>query len=153
MGAGSDTTGITLTALFYYLLKNPASLNKLREEINSTNFAHESSVRWDEARNMRYLEACVKEALRLHPAVGLPLERVVPKEGFSAGQYWFRPGTIVGVNAWVLHRDREVFGEDADHWRPERWMEDDAERLQGMNRASFAVSLTYHTRSLLRSFY
>jgi cytochrome P450 len=34
-------------------------------------------------------------------------------------------GTIVGVNPWVMHRDQEVFGEDVETFRPERWLERD----------------------------
>lgn len=41
--------------------------------------------------------------------------------------------TIVGVNSWVEHRSKEVFGEDADQFVPERWLTDDKERLSLMN--------------------
>ena len=37
------------------------------------------------------------------------------------GEY-LAPGTIVGMSAWVTHRDQETFGKDADVWRPERWL-------------------------------
>lgn len=30
--------------------------------------------------------------------------------------------TVVGINAWVLHRDEKVFGSDANVFRPERWL-------------------------------
>ncbi|OAP56472.1 hypothetical protein AYL99_09651 [Fonsecaea erecta] len=136
VGAGSDTTGITLTAVFYHLLSNPRSLEALLREIGSTKLASSTAVSWREAQNMPYLQACIKEALRLHPAVGMPLERVVPEGGVSLGGHRFRGGTIVGVNAWVLHRNKDVFGQDAEVWNPERWLEADAQQLKAMERAT-----------------
>lgn len=112
----------------------------LRQEIDKMQFEEPTAVSWKEAQDMPYLQACIKEALRLHPAVGMPLERVVPDGGLAIGGHWFRPGTVVGINAWALHRNREVFGEDAEHWRPERWIEAPPESLKRMDRASLAVS-------------
>jgi cytochrome P450 len=132
--AGSDTTAISLRAMFYYLLKNPASLSRLRAEIGT---ARSNPVSWAEAREMKYLDACIKEALRLHPAVGLPLERVVPPGGMEISGRHFEGGTIVGISAWIVQRDKGVYGEDADSWRPERWLEDE-ERRKRMDRASLA---------------
>lgn len=48
-------------------------------------------------------------------------------------------GTIVGMNAWVVHRDPDVFGPDADAWRPERWLEGDEARIKKM----YASLLTF----------
>lgn len=49
-------------------------------------------------------------------------------------------GTIVGVNAWVVHYDKAVFGEGADSFRPERWIDDGSERVKKMEKSFFAVS-------------
>jgi cytochrome P450 len=38
----------------------------------------------------------------------------------------------VGVNSWVAHRDTTVYGADADEYRPERWLESDADRIKAM---------------------
>lgn len=81
-------------------------------------------VTWSESQNMPYLDACIKEAFRLHPAPGLLLERVVPPQGAEIAERWIRGGTIVGVSAWVMHRRREIFGEDVEIFRPERWQVD-----------------------------
>jgi hypothetical protein len=103
---------------------------------------------------MPYLQACIKEALRLHPAVGMPLERVVPEGGMSVAGNWFQPGTIVGANAWVLHRNKDVFGQDAEFWNPDRWLKAETQQLRAMERASFAVRMphTYSLRDAFRYF-
>ncbi|KAE8308658.1 cytochrome P450 [Aspergillus transmontanensis] len=129
--AGADTTAISLSAVIYSLLKNPGAETKLREEIDTLAAAGKLSnpVTFEQARHMPYLQACLKEALRVHPAVGRPLLRVVPPEGLTiAGQY-FPGGAIVGVNAWVAHYNEDIFGRDAATFRPERWLESDKEKL------------------------
>ena len=78
---------------------------------------------------MPYLQAVMKEAMRMHPAVGISMPRYVPSGGAEIGGRYYPEGTVVGVNAWVIHRDREVFGEDADVFRPERWLEGDSKEM------------------------
>ena len=119
-------------------------------ELDSSNLTSPLPT-WHEVSALPYLNACVKEALRLHPALGLPLERVVPGDGLllrgesggrggsnSSGGTYIPPGTIVGMNPWVLHRDTRIFGPDAEAWNPERWVSapgdaaDAAERVKRM---------------------
>lgn len=91
IAAGSDTTGISLGAALYYIYKNPESLAKLRQEIDDGQAAGQISdpVTFQEAQRIPYLQAVIKEALRLHPAVGTILARSVPEGGTSlAGQYF-----------------------------------------------------------------
>lgn len=85
----------------------------------------------------------IKEAGRLHPAKGLPLERVVPEGGATICGEFMRQGTVVGINAWVSHRDKGVFGGDAEEWRPERWVEIEGEERKRMERALLTVSLFF----------
>lgn len=126
--AGSETTAITLSAVFYYLLRHPECMARLQDEIDA--FAREGKfgdyetglVTWHEAQCLPYLDAVVKEAFRVHPAAGLPLERVVPEPGVEIAGHWVPGGTIVGCSAWVIHRDASVFGPDPDSFRPERWL-------------------------------
>ena len=91
---------------------------------------------------MRYLQACMKEAMRMHPAVGQLLERVVPDGGAALSGHWLPQGTVVGVNPWVPSRDKSTYGKDAHVYRPERWLEADAAQLRLMERNFLAVSAT-----------
>ncbi|KAL2849857.1 cytochrome P450 [Aspergillus pseudoustus] len=125
VGAGSDTTGISMTAIIYFLMKNPHCLQKLRDEIEAAakqgNLS--SPVTFQEAQKLPYLQATIKEALRLHAAVGQILSRVVPEGGAQIAGRHFPGGTVVGVNAWVIHGDENIWGKDVHEFRPERWME------------------------------
>ncbi|KAK1845598.1 cytochrome p450 pisatin [Colletotrichum chrysophilum] len=136
MFAGSDTTGLSLSAILYNLLKSPESMRKLRQEIDEFASRGELSEAptFMESQRMPYLQAVIKEALRVHPAVGLPLERVVPEGGASIGGRFFPEGAVVGINSWVQHRDKVLFGDDADHFRPDRWLVSDETKLSVMNR-------------------
>jgi len=63
--------------------------------------------------------------IKQHPAVGMSLPREVPIGGARiAGQY-LPAGSVVGANPWVIHRNKEVYGDDVEAFRPERWMVED----------------------------
>ena len=135
INAGSDTIGSTVRAVFYYLLKSPDSLAELMSELQEARRAGKLTVplpTWTECQALPYLNAAIKEALRLNPALGLPLERIVPEGGLKIDYNFFPPGTIVGINPWVLHRDPRIFGSDAEKWEPKRWLSDDAEEVKYM---------------------
>ena len=121
--AGSDTTAILLRTVLYNLIKHPSSLAALRRELSSHGIDEHAVVTWKRATNLPYLDAIIKEAGRMHPPFGLPYERVVPAGGAMICGEQIPPGTVVGISAWVVHRDYEIFGKDSDVWRPERWTE------------------------------
>ncbi|KAJ6163409.1 hypothetical protein N7497_003388 [Penicillium chrysogenum] len=147
MNAGSDTTAISLRAILYYTLKDRRASMKLHQELTMALEENRISlpVSWKQSQEqLPYLDAVIKEALRLHPAVGLMLERVVPAEGLQLPDGPFLPaGTIVGANPWIIHRHR-IFGEDVESFVPERWLKmnteseaDFQDRKQKMLRATF----------------
>lgn len=125
IGAGSDTTAITLSSIFYNLMKHPQTWRRLQEEIDTAAKEGKISdpVNFKEAQELPYLQAVIKEALRIHSATGLPMQRIVPAEGTTIAGRFIPGGSTVGINAWVAHRNKQVYGQDADDWRPERWME------------------------------
>lgn len=149
--AGSETTAISLAAVFYYLLKNPHCYQKLLEDIDGAiedgTIENRSTglVTCAEWQKLPYLDACVKEAFRLHPAAGLTLERVVPPQGAEICGEHIPGGTIPGCNAWVIHRRPEISGEDADVYRPGRWLEAGKEELKEMNGTMFQFGMGART--------
>ncbi|KAM5344512.1 hypothetical protein ACJ41O_013048 [Fusarium nematophilum] len=138
--AGSDTTAIALRSIIHNLITNPVCYNKLQHEIDEWDEAGKLSetIKESEARQMPYLQATIKEAMRMHPSVGMLLERHVPKGGATICGRFFPEGYVVGINPWVVGRNRGVYGEDADVFRPERWIEANAEQLKEMERSSLA---------------
>ncbi|KAH8887892.1 cytochrome P450 [Thozetella sp. PMI_491] len=131
--AGSDTTAVSLDAVLYHLLKNPRVLAKLREELSDRASRGQLSERvtFKESQELPYFQAVMKEALRMHPATGLPLWRVVPDGGTEISGHFFPAGTVVGLNSWTAHYNQDVFGPDAGEFRPERWLEAELEAERG----------------------
>lgn len=83
--AGSDTTAISTRSVIYYLLKNPDYKKKMIEEIDTQKNQGKlsSPITLEETKHMPYLQACMYEALRCHPAVGMSLPRVTPPGGIQ----------------------------------------------------------------------
>ncbi|KAF2850009.1 pisatin demethylase [Plenodomus tracheiphilus IPT5] len=133
MFAGSDTTAVSLRTIFYNLLRHPKAMQKLLEEIESNDLFSEGLPKWSDVRELPYLSAVIKEALRCHPATGLTLERVVPAAGVEICGHHLPAGTIVGCNAWVVHQDEQVFGAQPEQFRPERWIGATEEQKNDMN--------------------
>ena len=90
----------------------------------------------------------MKEALRIHPGVAFPLERYVPPEGAVICGKAVPGGTNVSVNAAVIHMDKNIFGPDADQFRPERWIDASPDQLKLMDRSFLAVSLPFEPSCL-----
>ncbi|EXJ58248.1 hypothetical protein A1O7_05673 [Cladophialophora yegresii CBS 114405] len=142
IGAGSDTTATTLISLMYHLLKNPRTLQKVLKDLDRANKEGclSRTVTWQEAGKLSYFQACIQEALRMHPPIGMIQERYVPKGGISMGGHYFPEGTIVEINPWLTARNREVYGADSDSFRPERWLDASKDQLTAMEGANFVFS-------------
>ncbi|KIW64809.1 hypothetical protein PV04_09717 [Phialophora macrospora] len=149
MFAGSDTTAISLRAIFYYLLRNPEDMENLMRELYEVKDKHDAttpdgSFKWNSVKDLPYLSAVVKEGLRCHPATGLTLERIVPPQGITVCGKFIRGGTIVGCNAWTVHRDA-LFGPHPEQFRPKRWLEASPDRKRLMENSLFTFGAGSHT--------
>ncbi|GKU18685.1 unnamed protein product [Fusarium langsethiae] len=129
--AGGDSTAGAMRVPAYYLLKNPAVCEKMVAELRSANLTL-PVPQWKEISQLPYFDAVMRESMRISPAVGLILEREVPKEGLELPDGRFIPaGTKIGINPCVVTRDVGVFGNDVDAFRPERWLRSKGETEEG----------------------
>lgn len=135
--AGSDSTASTMQSFCWHVLSSKRVYDKLVSEIMSADLSE--MVQYTEAQNLPYFQACLKEAMRINPAVGLNITRKVPANGAEIDGIKLPAGTHVALNGWVLHRHQGIFGEDADVYRPERWLEGDKEKIKVMERCMFQV--------------
>lgn len=81
----------------------------------------------------------IDESLRIHGNLGLINERVTPPGGAVIEGYKIPGGTIVGVSPWVIHRNTDIFGDDVDSFRPERWLDERVDKVEVMRRNLFSV--------------
>ncbi|KAK2589456.1 hypothetical protein QQS21_012867 [Conoideocrella luteorostrata] len=150
--AGADTTAISLSAVLYYLIRSPGTMRALREELELYFPANDPDAKltFKDTQSMDYLQAVIKEALRLHSATGLPLWRVVTESGLELDGYSFPPGSVIGLNTWVAHYNEHVFGPDAKEFKPRRWIDTKNEaQLKAMNAYYLPVSKSLVQESLL----
>ena len=140
--AGSDTTATALRSLMLYLLSHPRVYAKLQAEIDAATQQgkYRGTVIPDsDARRLPYLQAVIKEGMRIHPPITDSVPKRVPDGGDTVvvdGKSVFLPGgALISYAAWPLHRSKAIFGDDAHVFRPERWIgEKDTKRAAEMNR-------------------
>ncbi|CAN8105531.1 unnamed protein product [Discula destructiva] len=124
--AGGDTTSATMRAVVYYLAKTPHAYNKLTAELDAARLP--LPAQWRDIKALPYLDAVMREATRINPGIAMIFERLVPAGGFTLPDGRFIPaGTKVGVNPAVTNRDYAVFGDDADEFNPDRWLQREGE--------------------------
>lgn len=92
---------------------------------------------YTEALKLPYLDACIQEGTRVWPGVSGLLERVVGAEGLALPDgSQLPPGTVVGMNPYVVQRTEEIFGEDRDSYVPERWLRNEGEDEEDFTKRS-----------------
>lgn len=127
VGAGSDTVTCALQSFVYQMLRHPDAWNRARDEIDEavkTGICQDAVVSFADTQKLPFLQVCIKEALRAFAPVPMGLPRVVPKGGISIGDEHFGEGTIISINPWVLHHNKEIWGADAREFNPDRWLGD-----------------------------
>jgi cytochrome P450 len=145
--AGRDTTASLLSNLFFVLAKNPRIWKKLRNEVS---VLQGQPPTYEQLRGLKYVQYCVNEcmyslaplplpmlllltdlhpaALRLHPVVPRNdreaiRDTVLPLGGGNDGlsPVFVPKGTLVAYNVYAMHRRADLYGPDAEEFRPERW--------------------------------
>ncbi|KAI0007246.1 cytochrome P450 [Xylariaceae sp. FL0662B] len=122
--AGSDTTSNSSCALLYHVARTPGVLQKMQTELDAAVPDDNSKVpEYDAIRNLPYLESVINETLRYHSPSGIGLPRVIPRDstGIDLHGHHFPPGTVLSVPTYTIHHSKEIWGPDADDFRPERW--------------------------------
>ncbi len=137
-------SAITMSAIFYLLLKHSRCYAKLQKEVDGlsitpTKDGSASIVPYSTAQSMPYLNACLNEAMRMHVVTRMPHDRLVPATGLEIAGHMVPPGTDVGVYGPVLHHRRQIFGEDVHTFRPERW-QGEKEAVRQMKNTLFTFS-------------
>jgi hypothetical protein len=104
--AGSDTTATAIRSTFLHLITHPTVLRKLYAEIDTavTDGRISSSPISDiDARRLPYLQACIKEGLRIWPPVTGLMEKVVPRQGDTINDVFIPGGTKIGQVVMKFH--------------------------------------------------
>ncbi|KAG9015937.1 hypothetical protein FRB90_004113 [Tulasnella sp. 427] len=152
--AGHETTSTTLTWLFYDLAhpQNHGVQKKLREELQSVSTDRPSV---DELNALPYLDAVVREALRLNSALditfrsagqdtSIPVSKpYIDKRGVERTEIRIGAGEEIVIPIALINKDKEIWGEDAEELRPERWLEGDTHPKSSEIPGVFSSLLTF----------
>ena len=142
---GRDTTAATLSFLFWHLARRPDVVAKLKAEVDGFGGLEPT---WEELKDMRYLNMCIKESasvpvwrhimrkevaddeavLRMYPSVSTnsraaSKDTVLPVGGGPDGKspIFVPKGSTLRWSTYAMHRRQDIFGPDAEEFRPERW--------------------------------
>ncbi|KAF2160552.1 hypothetical protein M409DRAFT_28936 [Zasmidium cellare ATCC 36951] len=128
--AGRDTTAGLLGWTFYYLARHPDIYTKLRQNILHTFGTATDTITFESLKSCTYLQHLLREVLRLEPLVPENARRAVrnttlPSGGGADGlsPIYIRRGEEVAYNVFIMHHRKDIWGADADVFRPERWEE------------------------------
>lgn len=116
---GTETTSSTIIWGMAELLRKPEWLKKLKDEIEQV-VGHSRKVQEADLINLPYLQAVVKETMRLHPSLPLLLPRNSLEDTEFMG-YYIPKNTMVLLNVWGIHRDPDAW-EDPLSFKPERFI-------------------------------
>ncbi len=90
---GADTTATAICAVIFFLSQHPDSVETLRSELRDHRKSGDRKLsNYGSLWSLRYLQAVVKEAMRLHPPIGLMNPRVVPEGGATICGHYFVGG-------------------------------------------------------------
>ncbi|CAN6480322.1 unnamed protein product [Victoria cruziana] len=130
MLAGRDTTSVTLSWFLYMICKHPSVERKILEEISDTMNIEDGSIeKFSESltntvlNGMHYLHAALSETLRLYPAVPLDGKECAEDDTLPDG-FKVRKGDFVNYPIYAMGRLTYLWGDAADLFQPERWIED-----------------------------
>lgn len=118
-------------AITYYLAKYQHVQAKLQKELDDALGGEDDAVAsYEQVKRLPYLDAVINEALRIHATSGIGLPRLVPAGGLEVCGRWFPEGAVLSVPTYTIHRDKAVWGDDVEEFRPERWFEQDKVAVQ-----------------------
>lgn len=123
--AGRDTTASLLSNVWFMLARRPDIWEKLQTEVNELGDARPT---FEQLKAMKYLKAVLNESLRLHPLVPVNarmavVDTVLPLGGGEDGKspLLIPAKSVLNYNSYTTHRRKDIFGEDAEEFKPERW--------------------------------
>lgn len=140
---GRDTTAQSLTWTLYLLMRNPSAQKEivfhLMERFKGS--VPPLPLSFDTVQNtsLPYIAAVFNESLRLHPPVPIELKECTSQTTFPDGT-WLPKGAIVIWATWAMGHSKNIWGQDADDFRPSRWLIDDD---RGINMATLRTMSAY----------
>ena len=127
--AGAETNATTLSWWMLAMIAFPEVQYQAQAELDAI-IGRDRLPTFADAPRLPYVQATIREILRYRPTTPFLVPHVATEEDWYEGIY-IPKGTICIATAWHCNHDREVFGEDADEFRPDRHLDENGELLPG----------------------
>ncbi|KAG0260693.1 hypothetical protein BG011_001700 [Mortierella polycephala] len=124
MIAGRDTTALTLSWQFYSLMANPRTLKNVLKELDIVLGGVEDYKFEAMSHGLPYLKAVFHETLRLYTPVPRNVKESLADDVLPDGTIVYKDD-IIGFSTWCMGKNKSVWGEDAELFVPERWLNED----------------------------
>lgn len=138
--AGRDTTAQTLSWLVYRLSQHPEVTEKIRREIQAAIPELDNgavlSASMQQVEELVYLEAALKETLRLHPPVAM-MNKIVARDTVLSDGTFIPAQSMVSLFSYGMARMESVWGPDACEFKPERWIDLSTGKLRTVSAFQF----------------
>lgn len=144
IAAGRDTTSQSMAWLLLMLNRYPLVLERVRTELKTKiPGLFDGSVvvpSMEDVAQLTYLEAAIRESIRLNPVVAMNA-RTVLKDTTLHDRTWIKAGTRVVMPHYAMARLTSVWGEDAEMYNPDRWLDGDTGKLVQVSPFKFTAFL------------
>ncbi|KZP14970.1 cytochrome P450 [Athelia psychrophila] len=141
--AATDTTSSALSRILHLLAQNPEAQGRLRDEIRAA--SQDGDLDYKQLEGLQYLDAVIRETVRLYAPVPF-LERTASKDtvlpfsqpivgidGTNIHEIPIPKGTKVTVAIMRANRDPDIWGHDAQEWKPERWLASSPDKVANVH--------------------
>jgi len=115
--AGHETTSTTLQYVMYNFAQNPDIQEKIREEVTNL---FPQDLDQEKLKDLKSIDNFINETMRLYPPVTILPPRYFPEDKV-VGDYHFSKNTFIAINVYLMHKDKEIWGEDVEEFKPDRW--------------------------------
>jgi len=116
--AGRDTTAQSLSWIFWLVMCHPDVEARIVQEVEDT--LGDEPVTYENSSKLTYVQNVIHEGLRLYPSVPLDSKIAIGDDTLPDGTF-IPSGTVVQYSAYAMARSKDLWGEDAEAFKPERW--------------------------------
>ncbi|KAI0467063.1 cytochrome P450 [Xylaria cf. heliscus] len=140
--AGSENASLNLALAVWNISRHPHVHKKLQKELDDAEEGgilgpRDIIISYDEAVQLPYLGACIRQSLRYSSSITQIGRLTLKGSGLTLGGVYMPPDISVSTSAWIIGRDKALYGDDSWDFRSERWIEASPERFKRMEALDF----------------
>ncbi|KAF2473016.1 cytochrome P450 [Lindgomyces ingoldianus] len=130
LSAGNDTTSDALIIGIYQICRHPEVLGRLEDELTKAfpNIEDTDAINYENTKDLSFLNAVIKEILRISNPLPGRLPRVVPHDGYKMYEHHVPAGTALNFSIHLLNRHPDIWS-NPTHFNPDRWLQPDSTKL------------------------